>query len=75
MVHDTINVEDLDTKAEDHAPDALRYGLVFLGANTTSLSEVKSMNEAFLKTARRKASEGRKPRRVRRSSNILNKVF
>lgn len=74
MVHDTINVEDLDTKTEDHAPDALRYGLVYMGANTTSLGEVKSMNEAFMKTVETK-KKGAPRRRERRSPNILNKVF
>lgn len=28
LVHDTTNPEDLDTDGEDHAPDALRYGLM-----------------------------------------------
>lgn len=30
QVHDETNVEDLDTKAEDHAVDALRYVLIHL---------------------------------------------
>lgn len=30
MIHDELNVEDLDTDGEDHAPDSLRYGIVGL---------------------------------------------
>lgn len=30
LPHDTVKVEDVDTDAEDHAPDALRYLLKFL---------------------------------------------
>jgi hypothetical protein len=30
LVHDKIKVEDIDTKSEDHAADAIRYGLMSL---------------------------------------------
>ena len=38
-------MEDLNTDGEDHAPDALRYGLVFFAKKTSSLADVKSLNE------------------------------
>lgn len=47
LVHDAVNVEDLDTKQEDHAADALRYGLVEIGWRSKSFDEVRSLNEAF----------------------------
>jgi len=49
MVHDKINVEDINTKLEDHAPDAIRYWLKELWARRTSLSEIKTMNDVFNK--------------------------
>lgn len=36
MIHDEKNPEDLDTKAEDHAPDGARYGLVGLNQLPTN---------------------------------------
>lgn len=33
MLHDETQVEDIDTTGEDHAVDALRYGLMFLAKN------------------------------------------
>lgn len=44
LPYDTINVEDVDTKAEDHAYDALRYGLT----NT----KIKLLPQAVDKTLR-----------------------
>lgn len=35
----------MNTDGEDHAPDALRYGLVFFSKRISSLSEVKNLNE------------------------------
>jgi len=49
MVHDKINVEDINTKLEDHAPDAIRYWLKELWARRTSLSEIKTVNDVFNK--------------------------
>lgn len=49
MVHDKVNVEDINTKLEDHAPDAVRYWLKYFGARTTSLSEIRTVNDVFNK--------------------------
>lgn len=45
MIYDTTNIEDLNTKGEDHAPDALRYGLMFLSRGSSSLSDVSRLNK------------------------------
>lgn len=57
LVHDKTNVEDLDTKLEDHAADAIRYWLKELGARRTSLSDIRSMNEAFNKKLQQEVSK------------------
>ena len=31
LVHSEKKPEDVDTTQEDHAPDALRYGLMYIG--------------------------------------------
>lgn len=49
--HDKSNVEDMDTTGEDHACDALRYGLVKLWEPVANFASVRSMNEAFEKLA------------------------
>jgi len=49
--HDKTNVEDMDSKLEDHACDALRYWLVKLGQPVANFDSVRNMNEAFMKSA------------------------
>lgn len=49
QIHDTIVVEDLDTHGEDHAVDALRYGLMALSVNMSSLSDVSKLNQMLEK--------------------------
>lgn len=49
MIHDTVVVEDLDTTLEDHAPDALRYGLMSLTVSMASLSDVAGLNRILEK--------------------------
>jgi hypothetical protein len=39
LIHDPIRVEDVDTDGEDHAPDALRYGLVRLKGRISKVPE------------------------------------
>lgn len=50
MIHDVHAVEDLNTHGEDHAVDALRYGLMDLSVNVTSLADVNGLNEMLTKS-------------------------
>ena len=47
MVHDEHKVEDLDTDAEDHAVDALRYGI--MSKPTPAITEEKRVDAFFKK--------------------------
>lgn len=49
LIHDERNVEDVNTKGDDHAGDALRYGLVELGAKVSSFDSVKKINSSLSK--------------------------
>ena len=57
QIHDSVNVEDLDTTLEDHGPDALRYGLMELGIKKTWFKDVADLNAEFTKNALEKANE------------------
>ena len=41
LIYDNVKVEDCDTTGEDHAPDALRYGLVYLSKSLLPMSAIK----------------------------------
>lgn len=45
LIHDTHSVEDVNSDGEDHAPDALRYGLKFLSKKSRTLQEVARIND------------------------------
>lgn len=47
LVHDAVKVDDVDTKGEDHAPDALRYGLMALQPRRGDLEDYIAMSEAI----------------------------
>lgn len=47
LVHDDSNVEDVNTKWEDHGPDAIRYGISALFESVWSLQEVSEMNRSL----------------------------
>lgn len=49
LVYDKKNVEDLDTRGEDHSADATRYGLMDFWKPSVSFNEVKNLNEALAK--------------------------
>lgn len=51
LLHDKVNVEDLDTSQEDHAYDGTRYGFKFLMSDIGSLAEVSQVNEKLTKTS------------------------
>lgn len=60
QVHDKLKPEDLDTKGEDHACDALRYK--FQGAvdgSATPESEMSAEDAAFLAQARKEGNKQR----------------
>lgn len=54
QVHDQIKVEDLDTKWEDHACDAVRYGLMYLWVDKWSFADIKDINEWLMKEKKEK---------------------
>jgi hypothetical protein len=41
LIHDDTRVEDVNTDCDDHAPDALRYGLMYFWKKVQSLLDVK----------------------------------
>jgi len=57
LQHDERNVEDLNTKQEDHSADAVRYWLLYLGEKTVSLTEVTDVNQWFITEAAIKATK------------------
>lgn len=78
LVHDDRNVEDVNTTGEDHAPDGLRYGVVFLGLppSSASMSSIENIQTAMLKTQQKKEkSSSRKDGYESDDANILSKVF
>jgi phage terminase large subunit len=60
QVYDKTNVEDLDNDGEDHACDALRYGLMSLHGRT--VVPLEEMGEEYADAARRAAHEERESR-------------
>jgi hypothetical protein len=48
MVHDKLKPEDLDTKAEDHACDALRYKFQGVAEGFKTPDEAMSAEEAAM---------------------------
>lgn len=54
QVHDERNPEDMNSKGEDHPLDTLRYGIMELGVNISSFSEVVDLNAMFEKGADRR---------------------
>lgn len=78
QVHDERNVEDMNSKGEAHACDALRYGLMELGISITSMTDVKSSNEALKKSSLQGMTPKEKELRSRgitHSKSILDKQF
>lgn len=45
MIHDKTHVEDLDTRGEDHACDALRYAAMSIAKKPAKLTTVKKEND------------------------------
>lgn len=46
LIHDKTRIEDIDSKWEDHAADALRYLLAELAEINTWFEDIKELNEA-----------------------------
>lgn len=61
MIHDTVKVDDLDSSLEDHAPDALRYGLMALKPKRQDLKTYVSAEQAMVKPLLDRAAGERKP--------------
>lgn len=52
LPHDRVNVEDVDSKAEDHAYDALRYALTDVNARPTLKPQIDTLlNDPMLRRA------------------------
>lgn len=79
LVHDKVNVEDIDTDLEDHAADAIRYGLKKLGWKFTGLWDIKTLNEVFNKKFHQEASQKseffKKSVILKKSGGILKMEF
>ena len=77
LVHDDTDVEDVNTKGEDHAGDAIRYGVVYFGITPSrSLASIENVQRAMIKT-QQKREKSRTARDVYEGddANILTKVF
>lgn len=79
QVHDKRNVEDMDTKGEDHAIDTLRYLLMEFGISIASIAAMQPANDA-LKKANRFDGLTQKERELRErgittSKSVLDKRF
>ena len=61
MVHDTVRVEDMNTKGEDHPSDSIRYGLMEIGDNILTSIGVGDLNEP-LKRKSLATQKGENPR-------------
>ena len=77
LIYDKTNVEDCDTNKEDHAPDALRYGLMEISKNIGGFKAITSINKSFVKTKITKQTQSKVlPRRPeRRRGNMLTTQF
>lgn len=76
LVHDDKNPEDLNTKGEDHPADGSGYGIVTLDGGGSSLSEVKSMNQQFMKNNGKSDRDKRDEKQgVTKTDNILIKKW
>lgn len=51
QIHDTVHVEDMNTKGFDHPFDACRYGLMYLGDILPAESGFAALNEPMKKTS------------------------
>lgn len=60
QIHDEKDVEDLDTEGEDHAVDALRYGL--MSRPPISLVPIEEMDDEFAEAAMRARHDEQKRR-------------
>ncbi len=67
LIHDNIKTEDVNTQGEDHAGDAVRYGIMALAKKPDSLLDLHDVNIGNKKK--------RHPEDYKRSNNIANKVF
>lgn len=72
MLHDSVNVEDLDTTLEDHAVDGLRYWLMDLWVAKTWFSDIKELNKKMNKKTMTRNSEFWQKRN---KENLLNMNF
>lgn len=90
QIHDDRNPEDMDSTGDDHALDALRYGLMSLGVNIGSMADVERLNRTLSKESSLSAEETSKARndalkealqkprdrdRLENSRSILDKEF
>ena len=65
QVHDEIDVEDLDTKGEDHLPDAIRYALMAVGLRPPKQPKAAPDMSAEARMARHIDSRINKRKRTR----------
>jgi len=77
LVHDDKDVEDVNTKGEDHCGDAIRYGVVYFGVTPPqSLASIDNVQNAMLKTQQKKAKSRKALDEYEADdTNILKVVF
>lgn len=73
MLHDERNVEDLDTKLEDHALDGVRYWLMDFWVAKTGFSDIKKLNNEM--TKKKVSTKTAEFWKKRNKVNLMNKWF
>jgi phage terminase large subunit len=73
LVHDDINVEDVNTKGDDHAGDSIRYGLLALWVKKHTTSQVMKANTTRLTV--NQVNKMIKQRDNTKSNNVYSKSF
>lgn len=56
LIHDARIVEDLDTTGEDHAADAIRYGLQYIKNEVASLASTSDLNKKAVSKQKKKVA-------------------
>lgn len=75
LVHDDLNVEDVNTKGEDHAGDAIRYWLVALWRKkTTKVNVLKKSDKITVDWINKMIAKQRKTDTYK-SNNPVSKTF
>jgi len=83
LIYDKGDVEDCDTTGDDHAPDTLRYGVMYLSNEKPGFATVKDINDSMTRgnTAKHKPTDEFKETKFfkksspNRKQNLLTKKY